>query len=76
MSMTRFRKDAYDMGISVASLKALAPVGGATPGPATAVALISAADATDAATTQSLTNTEKAKINELITALKARRIIL
>lgn len=71
MSMTRFRKDAYDMGISVAQLKALAPAG-FTP---TVVANISTADATDAATTQALTNTEKAKINELLNALRGRKLI-
>lgn len=70
MSMTRFRKDAYDMGISVARLKSLA-----APGTPTTVANITNPDATDQATAITLTNANKAKINALLTALRAKGLI-
>lgn len=65
MSMTRARKDLYDLGVSLAKLKTMAPTAAAP-----ALAAVSTANATDLATAQALANANKVAINNVITILK------
>lgn len=65
MSMTRARKDLYDLGVSLAKLKTMAP-----PTAAPALAAVSTANATDATTVITLANANKVAINAIVTILK------
>ncbi len=65
MSMTRARKDLYDLGVSLNKLKTMAPNAAAP-----ALTAVTTPDATDAATVITLANANKAKINQIITLLK------
>ncbi len=65
MSMTRTRKDLYDLGISINKLKTVASTDVAP-----ALSSVTAANATDLATAITLANANKVAINAIVTLLK------